>query len=62
MTDERCMSCRFFEREGDMVGDVDKGLCKRYPPMAGYDPGTVSVVTCWPLVDWTDRCGEWVAE
>ena len=51
-----CMSCAFFERDDGQ--EIDQGNCKRYPPHACYDPEHDCGVSVWPLVVWTDWCGE----
>ena len=60
--EERCMHCRFFDRDEQMnCEDMDKGLCKRFPPVASYCEEDNSVTTCWPMVDWLDWCRGWRA-
>lgn len=56
-----CMNCRFFERQGDEP-DLDKGACRRHPPVANYDAENDEVATCWPMVDFADWCGEFEAQ
>lgn len=53
------MTCRYFER--DDGHDVDEGNCKRMPPTACFDADDDCCVTAWPLVVWTDWCGEYAA-
>ena len=64
MTEPRCSSCKFFEKEDNPEIYYD-GQCKKYAPRAflfhsvngdgwGYLPDAL-----WPTVSKEQWCGEW---
>lgn len=55
--DYRCVSCRFYERRGDM----DVGWCKRYAPRPTFVREDREMHVAWPAVDMDNWCGEWVS-
>lgn len=64
MTEQCCLTCRFWERRWfDPADSPDENWtsdCMRYPPTVfGYDWDTLSPETCYPETTGVHWCGEW---
>jgi len=77
MNIKRCSNCKFMDRreptdDDDPKRDVDTGndgrfggdgtfaYCRRYAPRSAFVQDTQDT-NSWPLVRWTDYCGEYQA-
>lgn len=60
MHNESCPTCRWFEdlhvKEAPIL---PLGRCRARPPVPVADPEDGGSMTCWPIVDGEDYCGEW---
>jgi hypothetical protein len=50
-----CKTCRYFQALSDPTMPEADGACRRYAP---DPPAFTSLVTSWPMVRYTDWCGE----
>lgn len=49
-----CKDCLYFLPKQERR----EGLCRKYPPRVVVVPGTSESVTCWPVVERGEGCGE----
>jgi hypothetical protein len=56
---ETCLSCYFWETEGDTWDGVETGYCHRLPPTVVDDAGGPADHVMTYNYDW---CGEWKAD